>query len=77
MKRLDLVQLAFIIAGICSIFFSLDLIPSFLYYLFTWFTDGLAGGYLMEELIITILLLAIYSIFLFSASAIPSSWPAG
>lgn len=63
MKRLDLVQLAFIIAGICSIFFSLDLIPTFLLYLFTWFTDGLVGGYLMEELIITILLLAVYLIF--------------
>ena len=63
MKRLDLVQLAFIIAGICSIFFSLDLVPTFLYYLFTWFTDGLAGGYLMDELIITILLLAVYLIF--------------
>lgn len=63
MKRLDLVQLAFIIAGICSIFFSLDLVPTFLYYLFAWFTNGLTGGYMMEELIITILLLAIYLIF--------------
>jgi hypothetical protein len=63
MKRLDLVQLAFIIAGICSIFFSLDLMPRFLYYLFAWFTDGLVGGYMMEELIITILLLAVYFIF--------------
>jgi hypothetical protein len=63
MKRLDLVQLAFIIAGICSAFFSLDLIPTFLYYLFLWFTDGLAGGYIMDELIITILLLAVYLIF--------------
>lgn len=63
MKRLDLVQLAFIIAGICSVFFSLDLIPKFLYYLFVWFTDGLAGGYVMDELIITILLLALYLIF--------------
>jgi len=63
MKRLDLVQLAFIIAGICSVFFSLDLIPTFLYYLFLWFTDGLTGGYVMNELIITILLLAVYLIF--------------
>ena len=63
MKRLDLVQLAFIIAGICSVFFSLDLIPTFLYYLFLWFTDGLTGGYVMDELIITILLLAVYLIF--------------
>ncbi|MEO6254463.1 MAG: hypothetical protein ABIO79_14215 [Ferruginibacter sp.] len=65
MKRLDLVQLAFIIAGICSVFFILDLIPTFLYYLFLWLTDGLAGGYLMDELIITILLLAVYLLFTF------------
>lgn len=63
MKRLDLVQLTFIIAGICSAFFSLDLIPTFFYYLFIWITDGLAGGYIMDELIITILLLAVYLIF--------------
>lgn len=63
MKRLDLVQLAFIIAGICSAFFCLDLIPKFLFYLFSWFSDGLTGGYIMEELIITILLLAVYLIF--------------
>ena len=63
MKRLDLVQLAFIIAGICSAFFCLDLIPTFLFYLFAWISEGLVGGYFMEEFIINILLLAVYIIF--------------
>ncbi len=63
MKRLDLIQIAFIIAGICSAFFSIDLVPRFVYYMFAWFSSGLAGGYLMEDFIQTILLLALYLIF--------------
>jgi hypothetical protein len=63
MKRLDLVQIIFIIVGICSAFFCLDLIPRFLYYLFAWISSGLTGGYMMENFIETILLLAAYLIF--------------
>ena len=63
MKRLDLVQITFIIVGICSAFFCLDLIPKFLYYLFAWISSGLTGGYMMEGFIETILSLAAYLIF--------------
>lgn len=63
MKRLDLVQLTFIIVGICSAFFCIDLIPTFFMYLFFWLSGGLAGGYVMEEFIIIIILLALYLIF--------------
>ena len=63
MKRLDLVQLTFIIVGICSAFFCIDLIPTFFIYLFLWLSEGLVGGYLMEEFFITIMLLALYLIF--------------
>jgi hypothetical protein len=63
MKRLDLVQITFIVVGICSAFFSLDLIPRFLYYLFAWISSGLTGGYMMESFIEVILSLAAYLIF--------------
>jgi hypothetical protein len=63
MKRLDLVQITFIIVGICSAFFCLDLIPGFLYYLFAWISSGLTGGYMMESFIETILSLAAYLTF--------------
>jgi hypothetical protein len=63
MKRLDLVQITFIIVGICSAFFCLDLIPKFLYYLFAWISSGLTGGYMMESFIEAILSLAAYLIF--------------
>jgi len=63
MKRLDLVQLTLIIIGICSAFFCLELTPRFLYYLFAWFSSGLAGGYMMEGFIGIILLLTVYLLF--------------
>jgi len=63
MKRLDLVQLSIVITGICSAFFFVEMLPSFFYYMFDWFSGGLRGGYAMEGLIPTILLLAIYLIF--------------
>jgi hypothetical protein len=62
MKRLDLVQLTIIIVGILSAFYMISLIPAFLYYLFSWFSDGLRGGYLLEAFIENILLISIYSI---------------
>lgn len=63
MKKSDLVQLAFIIAGICSAFFCLDLVPAFCMYLINWFFAGLSGGVILHEFIINILLLAVYLIF--------------
>jgi hypothetical protein len=63
MKRLDLVQLTFIIVGICSAFFCIDLVPSFFYYLFAWVTVGLSGGIIMTDFIFTIMMLALYLIF--------------
>lgn len=60
MKRLDLVQLTIIIVGIFSGFYLIGLIPKFLFYLFSWFSDGLRGGYLMGEFIENILLVSFY-----------------
>jgi hypothetical protein len=62
MKRLDLVQLAIIIVGVFSAFFMISLVPAFLFYLFSWFSDGLRGGYLMESFIENIILISIYLI---------------
>ena len=62
MKRLDLVQLTIIIVGLFSAFFFINLVPGFLMYLFTWFGEGLRGGYMMEAFIGNILLLSMYLI---------------
>jgi hypothetical protein len=62
MKRLDLVQLTLIIAGLFSAFFVVELTPHFIYYLFSWFTEGLRGGYVMEQFIETILRISLYLI---------------
>ena len=71
MRRLDLVQLTIIIAGIISAFFCLRLSAQFLVYFFSWFSDGLRGGYMMESFIQNIILLALY--LLFSMLAIKNS----
>ncbi|MEI8058847.1 MAG: hypothetical protein WCG67_01720 [Ferruginibacter sp.] len=62
MKRLDLVQLTLIIVGLFCAFFVIDLIPNFIYYLFTWVTEGLRGGYLMELFIENIMHISLYLI---------------
>jgi len=63
MKRLDLVQLTIIIMGLLSAFFCLRLLPQLLIYFFSWFSDGLRGGYMMQTLISNIILFAIYLLF--------------
>ena len=63
MKRLDLVQLCIIIAGIFSVFYFIELIPSFIYYMLSWLSDGLSGGYMMRGFIQNILLLTAYLLF--------------
>lgn len=63
MKRLDLVQLTIIIAGIISAFFCLALFPRFLIYFFSWFSNGLTGGFFMQAFIENILLLTVYLLF--------------
>ena len=63
MKRFDLIQVAIIIAGIYSAFCCLALIPAFLYYMLSWFSSGLNGGFMMTYFIQNVLLLALYSIF--------------
>jgi hypothetical protein len=62
MKRLDLVQLIIIIVGIFSGFYLMGLIPKFLFYLFSWLSNGLRGGYLLGEFIENILLVSFYSL---------------
>ena len=63
MKRLDLVQLTFIIIGIIAGFFCLRLIAPFLLYFFSWFSEGLKGGYFLEAFIQNIIMIAVYLIF--------------
>ena len=63
MKRLDLVQLTLIITGIISLFFFMGLIPRFMIYFISWFSDGLRGGYYMQAFIENILLLAVYLLY--------------
>lgn len=63
MKRLDLVQLTLIIIGIISAFFCLRLITPFLFYLFSWFSEGLKGGYFLEVFIENIIQIATYLLF--------------
>ena len=63
MKRFDLVQVAIIIAGIYSGFSCITLLPGFFYYLLTWFSDGLAGGFMMRYFIQSTLLLIVYLLF--------------
>lgn len=63
MKRLDLVQLTFIIVGVISLYFCLGLLPQFIYYMIGWFGDGARGSYVMEFLIESILMVAFYLIF--------------
>ena len=63
MKRLDLVQLTIIIIGLISAFFCLRLVPGFLIYMFSWFSGGLKGGYIMEAFIENIILIACYLLF--------------
>jgi hypothetical protein len=60
MKRLDLVQLTIIIVGILSGFYLIGLMPRFIFHLFSWFSDGLRGGYLMGQFIENILLVSFY-----------------
>jgi hypothetical protein len=60
MKRLDLVQLTIIIVGILSGFYLIGLMPRFIFHLFSWFSDGLRGGYLMSAFIENILLVSFY-----------------
>ena len=62
MKRLDLVQLTIVIVAIISTYFGLQLIPQFLFYVFTWFSEGLSGGYYMQLFIGTIINLSVYLI---------------
>jgi len=63
MKRIDLVQLCIVITGICSAFFFIELLPTFGYYLLTWFSSGLSGGYVMEGFIQTIIMMTTYLLF--------------
>lgn len=63
MKRLDLVQLTIIIVGLLSAFFCLRLLPQLMIYFFSWFTDGLRGGFFMQSLIGNIILLTVYLLF--------------
>jgi hypothetical protein len=60
MKRLDLVQLTIIIVGIFSGFYLIGLLPQFLFYLFSWLSDGLRGGYLLGAFIENILSVSFY-----------------
>lgn len=62
MKRLDVVQLTIIIIGLFSAFFFISLIPQFLYFIFSWFGEGLKGGYLLQAFIQNILLMSTYLI---------------
>ncbi len=63
MKRLDLVQLTIIIVGIFSAFYIVGLLPQFLFYFFSWFSQGLSGGYILNAFIENILLISMYLIF--------------
>ena len=67
MKRLDLVQLTIIIAGIFIGFLFIGYVPQFLFLLFTWLSEGLKGGYYMEAFIQNILVMGIYLITAFYA----------
>jgi hypothetical protein len=60
MKRLDLVQLIIIIVGIFSGFYFITAIPQFLFFLYSWFSDGLRGGYLLETFFENTILLFSY-----------------
>jgi len=62
MKRLDVIQLAIILAGIISALFFVQEIPSFVIFTYRWFGEGLSGGYYMQEFIINIINLATYLI---------------
>ncbi|HMC98667.1 MAG TPA: hypothetical protein VKH37_00890, partial [Ferruginibacter sp.] len=63
MKRLDLVQLCIILVGICTVYLFLEMLPMFFSYLYSWFTEGLKGGFYMEQFIIKTLMSAGYLIF--------------
>jgi hypothetical protein len=67
MKRLDLMQLTIIIVGIFSGFYLTGLLPKFLFFLFSWLSDGLRGGYLLGEFIENILLVSFYLLVLIYA----------
>lgn len=63
MKRLDLVQLTIMLVGIISAYFAMTIVPQFIVFMITWFTDGLRGGYFMTAFINVIIMLAIYLLF--------------
>lgn len=60
MKRLDLVQLTIIVVGIFSAFFFLISLPQFLFFLYSWFSDGLKGGYYMDTFFANIIITGSY-----------------
>lgn len=60
MKRLDLVQLTIIIVGIFSAFFFIISLPQFLFYIYTWFSDGAKGGYYLDSLFVNIIISGSY-----------------
>ena len=60
MKRLDLVQLTIIIVGIFSAFFFIISLPQFLFYTYTWFSDGAKGGYYLDTLFANIIISGSY-----------------
>lgn len=60
MKRLDLVQLTIIIVGIFSAFFFIISLPQFLFYIYTWFSDGAKGGYYLDTLFANIIISGSY-----------------
>lgn len=62
MKRLDLVQFAFMITGIICLYRCIELFPLFIFYMISWMGVGTQGGYVMDHLIQTIMNLALYSI---------------
>ena len=67
MKRLDLVQLTIIMAGIFIGFLFIGYVPQFLFLLFNWLSEGLKGGYYMEAFIQNILVMGTYLISAFYA----------
>src|SRR5205085_11240715 len=62
MKKTNLIHLIITVVGIFIMYSALNLFPELFAYLIFWFSDGLAGGRMMEGLVSVFLYFAAYMI---------------
>lgn len=60
MKVSDILQLTVIIVGLFVLYTFLNFVPTLLYTIFSWVSEGMSGGYLMETLLSNLFIFGVY-----------------